>query len=192
MLHRDDEVALLGPLGNGFTIDPSLEARSEVAFISGGVGIPAFYTLAQGLKARGIKPRLFHGEVTGDFEKGLACLSDYVHLLGGDHVLCATDDGSIGVKGFVTDAFEGYLKSGGPVPKVIYSCGPEPMLKRVAEMTKELGIPAQLSLEANMGCGFGVCLGCAVKIKTPSARGFSFQRVCMEGPVFRAEDVIWE
>jgi dihydroorotate dehydrogenase electron transfer subunit len=192
MLHRDDEVDLLGPLGNGFTIDPNLPSGSEVAFISGGVGIPAFYTLAQELKSRRINPKLFHGEVTGDVEKGLVGVSDFVDLLGDDHVRCATDDGSVGVKGFVTTAFERYLKSGGATPRVIYSCGPEPMLKRVSELGKELEVPTQLSLEANMGCGFGVCLGCAVKVNTASQRGFSFQRVCMEGPVFRGEDVIWE
>jgi dihydroorotate dehydrogenase electron transfer subunit len=161
-----------------------------VALVSGGVGIPALYLLAQQLLARNIRPRLFHGDRTSDVEQGLLCMHDFQELLCRGSVICATEDGSHGERGFVTVPLEAALRIGTLRPAAIFTCGPRPMMQRVAELAREFDIPAHVSLEAQMACGFGVCIACAERVKVNGQP--KYVRVCMEGPNFRAEDVVWE
>ncbi|MBR4691518.1 MAG: dihydroorotate dehydrogenase electron transfer subunit [Oscillospiraceae bacterium] len=159
---------LLTGLGNGF--DPS-EGGDAPILIGGGVGVPPLYGLAKRLLALGKKPRAVLGFNTaaevfyaGEF-RALGCPA-----------VLATADGSLGVRGFVTDALpEDY--------SYFFTCGPEAMLKAVYRKTKTSG---QLSFERRMGCGFGACMGCSCKTVT------GFKRICREGPVLRKEEIVWD
>ena len=114
--------------------------------------------------------------------------------------IISTDDGSTGIKGFITEPLAvelAKIRTGGnDEDPVIYSCGPSAMLKKVAELA--YGLECYLSLEQLMPCGWGVCNGCAVKVKTRNKtttedeRGFRLARVCKEGPIFDASEIIWE
>ena len=103
----------------------------------------------------------------------------------------ATDDGSRGFKGLVTALFDQELDGNVDKNVAVYSCGPEPMLKRVAEITAERGLPCELSLEQRMACGVGACLVCACSTKTPDG-GTTYKMVCKDGPIFDPRDVVLE
>jgi dihydroorotate dehydrogenase electron transfer subunit len=101
-------------------------------------------------------------------------------------VRVSTDDGSAGRRGFVTELLDEELA--GERPAAVYCCGPEPMMHAVASRCAAAGVPCWLSLESPMACGFGACFSCVVKVKTPE--GWDYRRSCVEGPVFRAEDLV--
>ena len=155
-------------LGNGF--DTSVSGDSPVV-IGGGVGVPPMYYLAKKLIAEGKKVTAIHGfnkadEVFGkeDFE-AIGC-----------RTIVTTVDGSLGVKGFVTDALKDIEYS------YFFTCGPEPMLKAVYNASETSG---QFSFEERMGCGFGACMGCSCKTK------YGNKRICKDGPVLVKEEIIW-
>src|SRR5205085_7566594 len=108
-------------------------------------------------------------------------------------VVYATDDGSKGEHGFVTAPLAREID--GPAPAggwAIYSCGPWPMMARVAAMAEERSIPCWSSLEAPMGCGFGICVACVVETREGAFAGpFKYQKVCTEGPIFPSEAIVW-
>ncbi|MEY4166802.1 MAG: dihydroorotate dehydrogenase electron transfer subunit [Blastocatellia bacterium] len=180
-----DEVECLGPLGRSFDLDAA--NGCEVALVAGGAGSPALYLLAAELVARQIPTRLFLG---GASRGDLCGLADFQSLLGRDRVLTATIDGSVGVRGFVTAPLEDYLATAGN-QVLICACGPDPMLHRVAQIAAEHRVGAQLSLEAPMACGFGICVGCAVPVRADCPEGFVYQKVCTDGPVFWSHDLAW-
>jgi dihydroorotate dehydrogenase electron transfer subunit len=178
-----DTIDILGPLGKGFSANQELR-DSHLALLGGGRGIAPLYFLSRKLKARGAAARIFYGgkslqdlPIKERFEKNGSALS------------CATEDGSFGTKGLVTEVFEAELNSGFAVSR-IYACGPELMLQKIAAIAAASNIPAELSLESMMGCGFGACWGCVKKIKKD--RTFGWNKICEEGPVLNAEDIIWE
>ncbi|MBE9535691.1 MAG: dihydroorotate dehydrogenase electron transfer subunit [Proteobacteria bacterium] len=178
------DIDVLGPLGNGFNLDL---AGDQPLIVAGGVGVPPLFSLAQGLIGKGKKPVVIIGGRTAD---DLLSLDAFRAI--GIEPLLATEDGSSGYKGYVTAIMEERLDDG-KIPSAVYSCGPKLMLRRVGEIAMSRGIPCELSLEAIMACGFGVCLGCVVK--TCSSDGSSehdFSRVCCEGPVFDAKEIIWD
>ena len=155
-------------LGNGF--DTSVSGDSPVV-IGGGVGVPPMYYLAKKLIAEGKKVTAILGfnkadEVFGkeDFE-AIGCKT-----------IVTTVDGSMGVKGFVTDALKDIDYS------YFFTCGPEPMLKAVYNASETSG---QFSFEERMGCGFGACMGCSCKTK------YGNKRICKDGPVLVKEEIIW-
>ena len=151
-------------LGNGF--DPNVEAKN-IAVIGGGVGIPPLVNLAKKLKMRDKKVTVLMGFNT-------ASDAYYLDKFGFcDETRVATVDGSIGTKGFVT----ALMKEG--EFDYFYSCGPEPMLNSLLKT----GMDGQLSYEARMGCGFGVCMGCSCKTKLGT------KRICKDGPVMTAEEM---
>lgn len=181
-----DRVDLLGPLGNTYNVE--LPHGREALLVAGGVGSPALFLLAQELKRRGIPTRFFLGGAScGD----LCGLDDFTALLGADYLSCATVDGSHGAQGFVTAPLEDYLVTRSNDEVVIYACGPDPMLHRVAQIAEAHNVPAQLSLEAPMGCGYGVCVGCAVAVKADCPEGFVYKKVCTDGPVFASRELHW-
>ena len=157
-------------LGNGF--DTSKGGQAPL-LIGGGVGTPPMYGLAKQLVAEGKKPTVILGfNTAGDvfYEEEFKAL--------GVKTLIATADGSIGVKGFVTDAMKLLDKD----YTYFYTCGPLPMLKAVYDATETSG---ELSFEERMGCGFGACMGCSCKTK------YGNKRICKDGPVLVKEDIIW-
>lgn len=190
LVRQGDHVDVLGPLGHGFTIDPQVTSGTPLGLVSGGIGIPALYLLAEKLIAHGARPVLFYGDRTSDVKHGLICVGEFVDLLGPDAVICTTEDGSLGHRGFVTVPLEDALRRGSFRPAAIYTCGPQPMMKRVAQLAQEFAVPAYVSLEAPMACGFGVCIGCAQRVCIDGDQ--RYVRVCVEGPVFRAEEIIWD
>jgi dihydroorotate dehydrogenase electron transfer subunit len=168
---------LIGPLGNGF--DYSGEARSKSAkniLVAGGMGVAPLVFLAGKLKLS--KPLVLIG---GRTEKQILCLREF--RAQGCQVKIATEDGSAGFKGRVTDLLKVVLEQI-ESPK-LFSCGPRPMLEAVAQIACENKISAQLSLEEYMACGTGVCLGCVVQTIV------GYKTVCKDGPVFASEEIIW-
>ena len=165
-LQLGDRVSLLGPLGNGFAIEPG----RRVLLVSGGLGAASMPLAAAKAKELGCRVTWAHGARTG---------ADLCTEWQGDELIQATDDGSVGFRGSVLDAL---TTGAGDSPQVL-ACGPNPMLRALAARHPQ----AQVALETYMGCGTGVCLGCAV----PLAAG-GYDRACKEGPVYRAADIDWE
>ena len=183
---KNDIVNLLGPLGKGFKTD---KKEKKAILVSGGHGIAPLYALCKKLKKEKQKIELFVGSST---KKHLVCLKDFRKL--GIKVHIATDDGSKGYKGYVTDLLDLFLDGKRPKRHTtyyirhtsLYACGPKPMLKQVGRIAKKHRISAQVSVDEYMACGIGVCLGCAIK----TVNGYKL--VCKDGPVFDSEEIVWE
>jgi len=162
-----DTLTVTGPLGHGFCTE---DLHGNVGIVTGGIGIaPALYlvrSLPEG-----------HATVIAGFRHEVYGLSEF-RLLGTD-VLVATEDGCQGAGGFCTDIFDPAAFD------AVLTCGPTPMMARVARLCAEAGVPCQASLEAHMACGVGACLVCSC----PTVLGN--KRVCADGPVFNAAEVIW-
>ena len=160
-------ILTLTGLGNGY--DTSVSGESPL-LIGGGAGVPPMYMLAKKLIAEGKHPRAILG-----FGKADEVFYKEEFEAIGVPVTVTTVDGSMGVKGFVTDALpESYT--------YFFTCGPEPMLKAVYNKTETSG---QFSFEERMGCGFGACMGCSCKTK------YGNKRICRDGPVLVKEEIIW-
>lgn len=162
------ELDVLCGLGNGFDLS---SAGSCALLVGGGSGIPALYTACRELIASGVEVRAALGFNTA----AQAIYTEEFTALGAD-VEVYTADGSLGRSGFVTAALADFEYTS------VYACGPVPMLRRVDELARA---PAQLSLEARMGCGFGACMGCTVETVAGP------KRVCKDGPVFRSGELVW-
>ena len=164
------QIDTLTGLGNGF--DTSVK-HNHALLVGGGVGVPPLYRLARNLVAEGKKVSVVLGFNTA----AEIFYREQFEALGAE-VVVATADGSVGVKGFVTDA----IAQSGIDADYFFSCGPLPMLRA---LTNALTIPGQISLEERMGCGFGICMGCSIQTVSGA------KRVCKEGPVFRKEEILW-
>lgn len=184
---KGDALTVLGPLGRGW----ELPARPGVTHVlaGGGVGIPPLHHWAEELlkkkKVPASRVRVFLG---GRGREYLHCEKDFTRL--GLKPVCSTDDGSKGHKGRITETLEPYLSASAPAAVQLYTCGPTPMLKAVSALAAKYRIPAQVSVEEPMPCGFGVCLGCAIKVSDDRG-GHRFALSCTEGPVFDACKVLW-
>ena len=179
-----DKVECLGALGNTYDIGA---ARGKTALlVVGGVGSAAVFMLAEELVKAKIPTKLFIG---GASRGDLLGYDDFVALLGKENITCATVDGSEGEKGFVTTPLEKYLQVNDS--SVIYSCGPDAMLHAVAKVAEKFDVPTQVSLEAPMACGFGICVGCAVAVKHECEEGFIYKKVCTDGPIFWSKELKW-
>ncbi|AZV42199.1 dihydroorotate dehydrogenase electron transfer subunit [Peribacillus asahii] len=168
-----ETVDVLGPLGNGFPVD-AVESGETALLVGGGIGVPPLYQLSQMLVAKGVQ--VIH--VLGFETKSAVFYEREFAALGETYI--ATVDGSHGTKGFVTDVMKDLADS----YKAIYSCGPTPMLKALE--TGYSDKPLYLSLEERMGCGVGACFACVCH----SGEGSSYKKICSDGPVFRAGEVI--
>jgi dihydroorotate dehydrogenase electron transfer subunit len=198
-----DPVELWGPLGNGFPVPPT----KNLLLVAGGIGNTPF--LAVGREARGGRVygtggrtlasgperlRFVYGARSRDY---LAGLVDFAAA--GVEVQVATDDGSAGHKGFVTDLARATLvewqadspTAPGTPDTAIYCCGPEPMMHAVAQLAQQTGVRCWLSLETPMACGFGACFSCVTKVHLPDG-GWDYRRTCVEGPIFPAHELCWE
>lgn len=174
-----EELDILGPLGTGFTLDP---AKKVHVLVGGGLGIAPLKALALNLKKSALY--ILMGAKTKELiveEHAIKAITD--------QVLVATDDGSYGKKGLISDLLLDVLENTLPAADygqaVIHACGPRVMLKAVAEIARQKQIDCQLSMEERMACGIGACKGCAVKTVN------GYKMACKDGPVFKAEEIVW-
>ena len=167
-MQAGEKLDILTGLGNGYDL---ADAGEHPVLLGGGVGVPPLYMLAKQLIAAGKRVSV----VLGFNKASEVFYADEFAALGAN-VTVTTVDGSMGVKGFVTDALPADYT-------YFYTCGPEPMLKAVYRATNTSG---QMSFEERMGCGFGACMGCSCKTIT------GYKRICKEGPVMRKEEILWE
>lgn len=180
-----DYIDLIGPLGHGFDIGD--DSSCKHLLVAGGCGAAPIHFLCQTICEKfGCKSAyVLLGARSSD---AVLCETDFGRY--GVNVNVATDDGSYGFHGTVVDLLKNKLSDSGPFR--VYSCGPNPMLKAVADTCIETGVVScQISLENNMSCGFGVCLGCVQKIGQDK-ENWQHKCVCKDGPVFEASEVIWE
>lgn len=170
-----DFLDLIGPLGGSFDLSDQYE---KIAVIGGGIGIfPLLFLLKE---SKSIHKTAFIGFRNKDNSVLMDDFKVNTHEL-----LVSTDDGSMGYKGFITDLLEERIMT--EKYDIIYTCGPELMMKKAVDTAIKYGIKCQASLEQRMGCGIGACLACACKIKTGD--GWQYKRVCKDGPVFWGEEV---
>lgn len=219
-----DTVHVLGPLGNTF----QLPSTGGIALlVGGGVGIPPMIYLAEriardltGDNAPSRKAIAFCGATTLDL-MALTITNDAVPSTAAQGpqalynvaefarynvpTLLTTDDGSLGIKGYVTDALEAYLGAyfpdtfaSGSVRPVIYTCGPEIMMKKVADIAVRRGLQCQVAVERAMACGMGTCQSCCIRVKNaesnynlPTGEPFVYRLACTDGPVFAGTDLLW-
>jgi len=170
-----DKIDLFGPLGSGFSVLPT---SRNLLLAAGGIGIAPLAFLAQEAVKQGHSVKLLLGTPTASQLYPRHLLPPEVELI------TATEDGTAGEKGMLTDTlpdFTGWADQ-------VFACGPMPMYKAMAAQSKELlkTKPVQISLEVRMGCGLGVCYGCTVKTKN------GLKQVCKDGPVFDLEDILWD
>ena len=180
-LHETDLLDILGPLGKGFELGTAAE---EKLIVGGGVGLAPLYFLAKEL-VKGSKVRLFAGGRTRD---DILCITEFERL--GVECYVATEDGSLGERGLVTEALVNRLNAGGGQAS-IYACGPHGMLGAVADIAAQGSIPCQVSLEGYMACGVGACLGCVAPGHHHTPETPDFRCVCTEGPVFDGTELKW-
>lgn len=171
-----DKLDVLGPLGNSFDVS----REGHYLLVGGGIGVPPLITCGESLSwPRTVvlgfrtKEKAFPA-VVSRFEEH--CEKTY---------LC-TDDGTLGRHGFVDGQVREILEQDKSFTQIL-ACGPKPMLKSVAKVAAEFGVPCQVSMEERMACGVGACLGCAIRMKDGSMK-----HVCKDGPVFNAEEVDWD
>ncbi len=213
-----DPVSLLGPLGNRFKLPP---ANSTALLVGGGVGIPPMLYLAGALGLERRSGVAFCGALTrdlipltmtgnplsdGDRARPEMIISEFARH--GIPSVVSTDDGSFGFRGYVTQALDAYLDDTGipqrnsqhsapstqNSPFTLYTCGPEPMMKRVAEIAASRGIPCQIAVERAMACGMGTCQSCVIKLRTPTpvaGHDWAYRLACTDGPVFAGADLLW-
>jgi dihydroorotate dehydrogenase electron transfer subunit len=175
-------IACLGPLGRPF--DP-VAPPAEAWMVAGGVGLAPFVTLAEAVRARGARARLFYGARR-------ASELYYVELFErmGVDVVLATEDGSRGQIGYVTAPLDAALAAPG-IPDIrLYVCGPTPMMRAVALLAAARGAACDVSLEQVMGCGLGGCYSCVVLARDEQGAPHHV-RSCIEGPVFDASRIVW-
>ncbi|MFH1665201.1 MAG: dihydroorotate dehydrogenase electron transfer subunit [Candidatus Omnitrophota bacterium] len=181
---QGETLDVLGPLGNGFDAAAvPAEKGARAVLVAGGHGIAPLYALAESLEAKNVKIEFLIGVRSKDH---IVCVEDLASM--GAEVYIATEDGTCGYKGYVTDILKQRLRQNatGERRTTIYACGPRPMLAAVAEIAKRGRIRAQVSLDAYMACGIGACLGCAVRTID------GYKLACKDGPVFDAAKVVWE
>jgi dihydroorotate dehydrogenase electron transfer subunit len=182
------EVEVWGPLGQPF-LDVGMPDR--VTCVAGGIGQTPFLAYAKELlgqrgfggdaaRKRTASVELFYGVRNERFAAGI---TDFQRV--GLELHLASDDGTLGTRGFVTQLLESHEKRG-----PLVGCGPEPMLHCLQKLAATWNVPCQVSLETPMACGVGACFSCVTKVKTDS--GWDYKRVCVEGPAFDANQLCWE
>ncbi len=172
-----DTIDVLGPLGNGWNCE--FEGQYAV-LVGGGIGVAPLYPLAKALVEQGKQVQLIMGAKSKEY---LTDTDAYEKL--GVEVNIATDDGSAGTKGFVTEVLVDSIHTG--KCDFIYACGPTPMLRFVEKTALEHQVSGQVSTESHMGCGLGVCLLCPKKVKAGG-----YKRTCVDGPVFAIGELDYE
>jgi dihydroorotate dehydrogenase electron transfer subunit len=204
-LSTGGKVDALVPLGNRWPVGDALDSPTGTSsdqpaaihkthikraiVVAGGIGSASVLMLCEELQRARVDTQVFFGAASERVAAGCG-FADFRAL---DLPLTVTtDDGSLGERGFVTAPLERHLREGGE-RAVIYACGPWVMMRRVAEIAAQARVLCLVSLEAPMGCGFGVCVGCVVAVQTDGPLGYgSYKRVCIDGSIFPAEAIRWE
>ncbi|HOP79148.1 MAG TPA: dihydroorotate dehydrogenase electron transfer subunit [Armatimonadota bacterium] len=195
-MHIGEKVSVVGPLGSSFDVGEDPSARHIL--VAGGCGAAPIHFLSDWIcKKHGCdKVTVLVGAKTGT---ALLCQAEFVAH--GVEVKLATEDGSFGFKGFVTELLASHIEESkvkNPDSAIrIYACGPMPMMREVARVCGEQGIKScQLSLERTMACGIGVCMGCVTKAQDGCCSHhpdeWHYSRVCTDGPVYDAKELVWE
>jgi dihydroorotate dehydrogenase electron transfer subunit len=203
-LKPGDPVGILGPLGNAF----ALPAPTHTAvLVGGGVGIPPMIYLASQLAHRpavalagAVCRDLLSLTITTEPPRGSCAPARIAEEFSafGIPVILATDDGSCGFGGYVTAALEAYLDNHAPPNVTIYTCGPEAMMKRVAEIAVARGLDCQVAVERAMACGLGTCQSCCIRVKKSDpaqppliGQDWCYRLACTDGPIFPAKQLLW-
>ena len=173
-LTTGDTIRISSAIGNGYQVK---EAPVSI-LVGGGIGVPPLVELAKNIPGEKIAVLGFRDEPF--LVKELEDLGATVYV--------ATDSGKVGFKGNVIELIKAENLKG----DYFYSCGPKVMLRALAAYCEEVNVPVQVSLEERMGCGYGACVGCVCKIKTPTEKGFEHKKVCKDGPVFLGSEVKWD
>lgn len=176
-----ERVHVTGPLGRPFPQDVA-----DPVCVAGGVGLAPFLLLARQRRAANRSPlQLLFG---GRNRAALAGIDDFAGIA---EVAASTDDGSFGFHGLVTQLLDDRLASGKVAAgATVFCCGPEPMMRAVAELCERRGLRCFLSLETYMACGYGVCNGCTVAVQGPRFKGWPYSKTCQEGPVYEACELV--
>ena len=174
-------VEVLGPLGSGFPVEA---VHGRLALVAGGIGLPPLLYAIGELERRGVAWDLYLGAPAAPALVGADICAERAKA-GRGRLIIATDDGSRGERGVVTEVLERHIEAGERVD-ALWSCGPMPMLAALAAVAERTNVEAYVALEERMACGLGVCLGCIV----PAAGG-GHLRVCREGPVVPASRIDW-
>jgi dihydroorotate dehydrogenase electron transfer subunit len=180
VLAEGTTVRLLGPLGNSFSV-ADLGPGAHVAIVAGGIGAAPFPLLLAALRAASVSCDLYLG---GRNTRELSIRARFDGLVPGETIL-TSDDGSLGERGFVTEALARRLSAGARYAR-LFACGPMPMFGALAKVVGGAGLPSEFSTEADMGCGFGACLGCVI----PGTEK-PFIVSCSEGPILSPEKIKW-
>ncbi|HFQ80423.1 MAG TPA: dihydroorotate dehydrogenase electron transfer subunit [Desulfobacterales bacterium] len=181
-LNAGERLDILGPLGNAFTLK-----QPPCCLIGGGMGVAPLLFLAQTMLSRGITPHILLG--ARNKEELMAFLPAFQAL--GCPLQYATDDGSMGQRGFIIEALPPLLAKDNKVKWQVYSCGPYPMMRAVAAICHSKW-PCQVSMETMMACGISACLGCTVTARNTNEKGGQYLHVCQDGPVFAADRIEWK
>jgi dihydroorotate dehydrogenase electron transfer subunit len=189
-LERGDKLDLWGPLGNGFSAQPT----EHLIMVAGGIGQTPFLSLAKAYAGRqqygaqstphAQKITFCYGARSADYFAGLESFEAL-----GLELRLSTDDGSRGHHGFVTDLLKQTLAETCLTPRVV-CCGPEPMMHAVSQICLDQGVACEVSLETPMACGIGICFTCVAMVKDQHGH-CDYQRTCVEGPVFNAAEIVW-
>jgi len=186
-LRAGESIHVLGPQGRPFHVSAEMRNRVELALlIAGGVGIAAMYLLARSLMTQNVRPVLFYG---GRRAEDLILRQNFERL--GMQTVFATEDGSCGERGMVTQPLERFMKANSRKTARMYCCGPWAMMKATHDLAVRYGLPCEASLEARMGCSLGACLGCVVRSLDDGGEE-QYIRVCQEGPVMNTRTIDWE
>jgi len=186
-LKPGERVGLLAPLGHGFFPEEYMECAreaDEVLQVAGGIGIAALLLPAREIARAGIPQRLFFGGRAKTDLVGVEAFKPFVRA-----TALATENGSRGHHGYVTSPLEEHLECYRSKKFLLMVCGPWAMLAASVELARKYGHPCLVSMENRMGCALGVCLGCSIRV-VGEGHG-AYQRVCTEGPVFWADQVVW-
>ncbi len=200
-LSAGDRISVIGPLGRGFQIP---DGKKTVLLVGGGMGTPPLQHLAQNLTTRnnGIEVISLAGAKTAEglpFEGRLDEISQHLGFSVpefaryGIESIVATDDGSAGYHGFITDCLAEWLEKSDLSFEdiIICACGPEVMLAKVAQIAAEKNIDCQVSMERRMACGIGLCQSCAVECRVTGSNETIYKMCCQDGPVFDASEVVF-
>ena len=193
-VHCGEQLSLMGPLGQGFT----LPEEGELWLIAGGIGIFPLYALAQSALAQKLTVRLFWGGENQSFLESAGLLQWQALKI---PLRLSTLDGSLGHIGLVTEQVGeqlsqlfGQSEQGQPMGSgkiSVATCGPKKMMQAVTELCTNSRVSVEVSLEERMGCAVGACLGCVCTLRDEAGRLIR-KKVCQDGPVFRGEEVVWD
>jgi len=175
-------LSVIAPLGHGFTVPPA--GGDTPLLVAGGYGMAAMFLLAQRSPQKGI---VFVG---GRRRVDILCEADFAAI--GWEVRVATEDGSHGEKGLVTQPLLAEIRNSKLKKRnyKLFACGPTPMLKAVGQIAEAHQLPCELSMDEHMCCGVGTCLTCVIPVKTGDS--WEYQRTCTEGPVFDSRQIVWK